>query len=185
MAIELYFGDNLDVLRRHIKDETIDLVYLDPPFNSKANYNVLYKEPTGHRSVAQVQAFEDTWHWGPDAAAAFDEVLISTSSASGILRALHGSLGPTDLMAYLTMMTVRLVELRRVLKSTGSLYLHCDPTASHYLKIILEAIFGPSCFRSEISWKRQSAHNDAKQGRKQCLRILRAIQPTEWGRAIN
>ncbi len=164
---DLYFGDNLDVLRRHIKDETVDLVYLDPPFNSKASYNMLYKEPTGRRSVAQVQAFEDTWQWGPDAASAYDEVLASRNSAAGILRALHGSLGSTDLMAYLTMMTVRLIELHRVLKPTGSLYLHCDPTASHYLKIILDAIFGPTCFRTEISWKRQSAHNDAKQGRKQ------------------
>ncbi len=167
MAKELYFGDNLSVLRRHIKDETIDLVYLDPPFNSKANYNVLYKEPTGRQSAAQVQAFEDTWHWGPDAAVAFDEVLALGSSAAGILRALHGFLGPTDLMAYLTMMTVRLIELHRVLKQAGSLYLHCDPTASHYLKIVLDAIFGPNCFRTEISWRRQSAHNDAKQGRKQ------------------
>lgn len=164
---ELYFGDNLDVLRRHIKDETVDLVYLDPPFNSKASYNMLYKEPTGRQSVAQVQAFEDTWHWGNDATEAFDNVLASQTPAAGILRALHSVLGPTDLMAYLTMMTVRLIELHRVLKPTGSLYLHCDPTASHYLKIVLDAIFGPTCFRTEISWKRQSAHNDAKQGRKQ------------------
>lgn len=163
----LHFGDNLEVLRRHIKDETVDLVYLDPPFNSKANYNMLYKEPTGRQSVAQVKAFEDTWHWGQDAADAFDEVLASQTSAAGILRSLHNFLGPVDLMAYLTMMTVRLIELHRVLKPAGSLYLHCDPTASHYLKIILDAIFGPACFRTEISWKRQSAHNDAKQGRRQ------------------
>jgi adenine specific DNA methylase Mod len=163
----LYFGDNLHVLRQHIKDETVDLVYLDPPFNSKANYNMLYKEPTGRQSVAQVRAFEDTWHWGDDASNAFEEVLASKAPAAWILRSLHSFLGPVDLMAYLTMMTVRLIELHRVLKPTGSLYLHCDPTASHYLKIILDAIFGPTCFRTEISWKRQSAHNDAKQGRKQ------------------
>jgi DNA modification methylase len=164
---DLYFGDNLHVLRQHINDETVDLVYLDPPFNSKANYNMLYKEPSGRQSVAQVRAFEDTWHWGDDASNAFEEVLASKTPAAGILRSLHSFLGPVDLMAYLTMMTVRLIELHRVLKPTGSLYLHCDPTASHYLKIILDAIFGPACFRTEISWKRQSAHNDAKQGRKQ------------------
>jgi len=164
---QLYFGDCLDVLRHHIQSESIDLVYLDPPFNSKANYNVLYQEPTGRKSAAQVRTFEDTWHWGPDAAIAFDAVLASQTPAAGIVRALHSFLGPTDLMAYLTMMAVRLIELHRVLKPTGSLYLHCDPTASHYLKIILDAIFGPTRFRTEISWKRQSAHNDAKQGRVQ------------------
>ncbi len=164
---QLYFGDCLDVLRHHIQSASIDLVYLDPPFNSKANYNLLYKEPTGKKSAAQVRTFQDTWHWGPDAAAAFDNILESRTPAAGIVRALHSFLGPTDLMAYLTMMAVRLIELHRVLKPTGSLYLHCDPTASHYLKIILDAIFGPTCFRTEISWKRQSAHNDAKQGRVQ------------------
>lgn len=158
----LYFGDNLDVLRRHIDDGSVDLVYLDPPFNSKANYNVLYRDPAGGASVAQVQAFEDTWHWGPDAAAAFDEVVAGGSPAVGILRSLRSFLGDNDLMAYLTMMTVRFVELHRVLKGTGSLYLHCDPTASHYIKVILDGIFGPDNFRSELIWKRTSAHSSAK-----------------------
>ncbi len=135
MANELHFGDNLDVLRRHIKDESVDLVYLDPPFNSKSAYNVLYKEPSGRASAAQVRAFEDTWRWGPDAAAAFDDAVMSGSSAAGILKALRPFLGDNDLMAYIAMMTVRLVELHRVLKPGGSLYLHCDPTASHYLEI--------------------------------------------------
>lgn len=171
----LYFGDNLDVLRRHIKDETVDLIYLDPPFNSKANYNVLYKEPTGRKSVAQVQAFEDTWHWGPDASSAFDEVLRSHTAAAGILHSLHAFLGPTDLMAYLTMMTIRFIELHRVLKPTGSLYLHCDSTASHYLRIILDAIFGVQNFKNEILWKRNSAHSDSRQGSRHFGRITDTI----------
>jgi adenine specific DNA methylase Mod len=175
MANELYFGDNLDVLRRHIKDETIDLVYLDPPFNSKATYNVLYKEPTGRKSAAQVQAFEDTWHWGPDAAAAFDEVVSSGTPAAGIVTALRSFLGENDLMAYLTMMSVRFIELRRVLKPTGSLYLHCDSTASHYLRIVLDAIFGVQNFRNEIIWKRNSAHSDGKQGAQHFGRITDTI----------
>lgn len=158
---ELYFGDNLDVLRRRIKDETVDLVYLDPPFNSKANYNVLYKEPTGQASAAQVQAFEDSWHW-EGAAATFDEIMRGSSSAATILSSLRSFLGDSDLMAYLTMMSIRLIEMHRVLRPTGSLYLHCDPTASHYIKVILDGIFGPQNFRSELIWKRTSAHSSAK-----------------------
>lgn len=101
---QLYFGDNLEVLRHH------DLIYLDPPFNSKANYNVLYKERTGRRFAAQVQTFEDIWWWGPDAAAAFDDILTSKTPAAGIILALHSFLGATNLMAYLTMMAVRLID---------------------------------------------------------------------------
>lgn len=154
MTNTLYFGDNLDVLRRHIKDESVDLIYLDPPFNSKASYNVLYKEPTGARSQAQINAFEDTWHWGDDAATAYDEIMAQGKEAAGIVQALRSFLGESDVMAYLTMMAVRLEEMRRVLRSTGSLYLHCDPTASHYLKLLLDAIFGATAFRNEIVWLR-------------------------------
>lgn len=162
MGNVLHFGDNLNVLREHVADRSVDLIYLDPPFNSNASYNVLFKAPSGARSQAQVQAFEDTWHWGEDAEAAYEDVLASGSPAAGILRALRSFLGENDMMAYLAMMTVRLIEMRRALKDTGSLYLHCDPTASHYLKIILDGIFGALSFKNEIIWKRTSAHSGAK-----------------------
>jgi DNA modification methylase len=172
MTNKLFYGDNLDVLRQHIRDESVDLVYLDPPFNSNANYNVLFKSPSGEKSQAQIEAFEDTWHWNMHAARAFDEVMTGPNTqAASMLRAIHGFLGENDMMAYLAMMAVRLLELHRVLKPTGSLYLHCDPTASHYLKILLDAIFDGRDFRSEIIWKRSGSHNDAKQGRKSHGRI--------------
>ena len=165
---KLYFGDNLDIMREHIKDESVDLIYLDPPFNSNANYNVLFKTPKGHESVSQIEAFEDTWHWNEQAEREFGELVrCGNSDVSEMIQALRRFLGENDMMAYLTMMANRLLELHRVLKPTGSLYLHCDPTASHYLKIVLDGVFGKTNFRSEISWKRSSAHNDAKQGRKQ------------------
>ncbi|MDE1941770.1 MAG: restriction endonuclease [Betaproteobacteria bacterium] len=164
----LYFGDNLDILREHIADESVDLIYLDPPFNSNANYNVLFKTPKGHESDAQIEAFEDTWHWGPEAEREFGEIVRSeNTNVSEMMQALRKFLGENDMMAYLTMMANRLTELHRVLKPTGSLYLHCDPTASHYLKVVLDGVFGGNNYRSEISWKRSSAHNDAKQGRRQ------------------
>ena len=157
----LYFGDNLDVLRNEIKDESIDLIYLDPPFNSQASYNVLFKAPGGAESHAQVEAFEDTWHWGEAAERAFDQVMRSGhTDAAEMLRAMRAFLRENDMMAYLTMLAVRLIELHRALKPTGSLYLHCDPTASHYLKILLDAIFAPVNFVNEIVWQRTSAHND-------------------------
>jgi len=159
---KLYFGDNLDVLREHVKDESVDLIYLDPPFNSNATYNVLFKEGAGTPSEAQAEAFRDTWGWGPSAALAYEETLQSNANAAVLLRALRSWLGDTAMMAYLAMMAVRLVELRRTLKPTGSLCLHCDPTASHYLKLILDAIFGHAVFRNEIIWKRTGAHNSAQ-----------------------
>src|SRR5215211_1535307 len=156
----LYYGDNLAMLRESIADESVDLVYLDPPFNSNASYNVLFKAPSGAQSAAQIEAFEDTWHWNDSAERAFDEVVTGPhSDASIMLKAMRSALGENDMMAYLAMMAVRLIELHRVLKPTGSLYLHCDPVASHYLKLLLDAIFGPDHFRTEISWKRQSAHS--------------------------
>ena len=131
-------------------------------------YNLLFKAPGGEQSQAQIEAFEDTWHWNDVAELAFDEVMKSgNSNAADMLRAMRSFLGENDMMAYLAMMAVRLIDLHRVLKKTGSLYLHCDPTASHYLKILLDAVFGPQSFRTAISWKRSSAHNDAKQGRVQ------------------
>lgn len=157
MANHLYYGDNLQVLRDSIADESVDLIYLDPPFNSNANYNVLFKSPEGTQSHAQIGAFEDTWHWAQEAELAFDEVMQSGhGNAAEMLRAMRSFLGENDMMAYLTMMTVRLIELHRVLKGTGSLYLHCDPTASHYLKIILDGIFGKENYRNEIIWKRSN-----------------------------
>jgi site-specific DNA-methyltransferase (adenine-specific) len=159
----LYFGDNLQVLRQSITDASIDLVYLDPPFNSNASYNVLFKTPKGHKSDAQVEAFEDTWHWGPQAEAEFDEVMQQPNTdVAEVLRALRSVLGQNDMMAYLTMMAVRLLELHRVLKPTGSLYLHCDPTASHYLKIVLDQVFGADQFRNEIVWRRTGSHNKSR-----------------------
>lgn len=158
----LYYGNNIDVLRESIATESVDLVYLDPPFNSNASYNLLFKSRAGVGSQAQIEAFEDTWHWANEAEAAFDEVMRSGNThAADLLRAMRSFLGDNDMMAYLTMMAVRLLEMRRVLKPTGSLYLHCDPTASHYLKLILDSVFGPHQFKNEIIWKRTSAHSGA------------------------
>jgi adenine specific DNA methylase Mod len=160
---KLYFGDNLDVLRESIKDESVDLIYLDPPFNSNATYNVLFAGPKGHQSHAQIEAFEDTWHWGPQAEKEFSEILSQPNTqVAEVMRALRQFLGENDMMAYLTMMANRLLELRRVLTPTGTLYLHCDPTASHYLKVVLDGVFGHECFLNEIIWKRTSAHSSAK-----------------------
>ncbi|MGP7795399.1 DNA methyltransferase [Sphingomonas sp. CLY1604] len=159
----LYYGDNLQVLRDHIADASVDLIYLDPPFNSNANYNILYKSPMGIGSDAQLGAFEDTWSWSDAAEDAFDQLSRSRyTQAFELMRATRRFLGENDLMAYLTMMAIRLTELHRVLKPTGSLYLHCDPTASHYLKVLLDGVFGADRFRSEIIWKRTSSHAGAK-----------------------
>ena len=159
----LFYGDNLDVLRNHIEDASVDLIYLDPPFNSNANYNVLFKSPDGKQSQSQIEAFEDTWHWTDAAEAAFDDVMRSGhSDAAEMLRAMRAMLKENDMMAYLAMMAVRLIELHRVLKPTGSLYLHCDPTASHYLKMLLDAVFGVPNYRNEIIWKRSVTKGDAK-----------------------
>ncbi|MEL6878038.1 MAG: DNA methyltransferase [Pseudomonadota bacterium] len=163
MTNTLYFGDNLHVLRDEIADESVDLIYLDPPFNSNANYNILFKSPEGQSSDAQIEAFEDTWHWNDTAEDAFDEVMRSgNNDAFTLLRAMRDFLGENDMMAYLAMMAVRLIELHRVLKPTGSLYLHCDPTASHYLKLLLDGVFGATNYRNEIVWKRTSGHSSAR-----------------------
>jgi DNA modification methylase len=158
----LYYGDNLDVLRRHVEDESIDLVYLDPPFNSNANYNVLFAEHDGTKAASQIKAFEDTWEWDDSAARAYEEVVEQGGRVSQAMQAFRTFLGDSDMLAYLAMMAPRLVELRRVLKSSGSIYLHCDPTASHYLKMLLDAIFGATNFQGEIIWRRTTAHATSK-----------------------
>ena len=160
---KLYFGDNLDIMRQYIPDESVDLIYLDPPFNSKATYNVLFAEKNGTRSAAQITAFEDTWHWDMKTEAAYREIVSEgPKKLADLIQSLRSFLGQNDMMAYLVMMAIRLVEMRRVLRDTGSLYLHCDPTASHYLKLVLDASFGAEGFRNEIVWKRTGAHNSAK-----------------------
>jgi len=157
----LFFGDNLNILRDEIKSESINLVYLDPPFNSKKDYNLLFKTPKGHDSDAQISAFDDTWHWGEQAEREFSELLHQENTdISEMIQSMRRFLKESDMMAYLVMMANRLLELHRVLKPNGSLYLHCDPTASHYLKIVLDTVFGAENFRNEIVWKRASAHND-------------------------
>ena len=163
----LYYGDNLDVLRQHVADASVDLVYLDPPFNSNADYNVLFAEQDGTRAAAQIEAFKDTWRWDESAAAAFHDVTTGGTAmehprVADAMRAFATLVPESDMLAYLSMMAPRLVELRRVLKDTGSLYLHCDPTASHYLKLVLDAVFGPENFKTEVIWKRTHTHADAK-----------------------
>jgi site-specific DNA-methyltransferase (adenine-specific) len=168
----LFYGDNLSILREYIPDDSVDLIYLDPPFNSNRSYNVLFKDESGQESEAQIAAFEDTWHWDNTAARTFYELVeIAQPPVVKMIDALRNFIGDNQMMAYLVMMTARLAELHRVLKPTGSLYLHCDPTASHYLKIILDTIFGPANFVNEIVWKRTSAHSDAGQGAKHFGRV--------------
>lgn len=160
----LFFGDNLDILRESIPDESIDLIYLDPPFNSKATYNILFKTPKGEEADAQITAFEDTWHWGEQAEREYHELVHqSNTDVSELIQALRSFLGENDMMAYLTMMANRLLELHRVLTGTGSLYLHCDPTASHYIKILMDSVFSVRYYRNEIIWQRTNAHNAAGQ----------------------
>ena len=159
---QLFFGDNLDILRNHIDDCSVDLIYLDPPFNSNANYNVLFQERSGQHSAAQITAFEDTWQWSLESEVAYQDVVTNaTGKLPELLLAMRTFLGENDMMAYLTMMAQRVVELHRVLTPTGSIYLHCDPTASHYLKLLMDSVFGPENCRNEIIWKRTSAHNSA------------------------
>lgn len=158
----LYYGDNLDILRRYVRDETVDLIYLDPPFKSNQDYNILFAEQDGSRSAAQIKAFEDTWRWDQSAAQAFQEVVeTGPQRVSQAMQAFRSFLGDNDMLSYLAMMAPRLVELHRVLKPTGSIYLHCDPTASHYLKMLMDAVFGPKNYHNEIIWKRTSARSDS------------------------
>ncbi|MEG3878179.1 DNA methyltransferase [Microcoleus sp. herbarium7] len=172
MVNQLFYGDNLDVLRRHIKDESVDLCYIDPPFNSKRNYNQIYNN-IGKEDQAQAQAFIDTWTWDDYANQGLAEILENyqgkfTSQSIDLIAGLTKVLSKGSLLAYLVHMTLRVVEIHRVLKPTGSFYLHCDSTVSHYLKLVLDAIFCPQGgdFINEIVWKRTNAHSDTKQGRK-------------------
>ncbi len=159
----LFYGDNLPILREYFPDECIDLIYLDPPFNSSRSYNVLFKEEGGEEAEAQITAFEDTWHWNAATEHAYHEMVQNApANVAQMIGALREFVGTNQMMAYLVMMATRLVELHRVLKPTGSLYLHCDPTASHYLKIILDTIFGAENFRNEIIWQRTNVHSDSK-----------------------
>lgn len=158
----LYHGDNLKIMREYIKDESVDLVYLDPPFNSNRNYNVLFRNESETEAEAQITAFEDTWHWNLHAEETFKELINEPDQVARLIESFRESIGTNQTMTYLVIMAVRLKELHRVLKPTGSLYLHCDPTASHYLKILLDTIFGPQGYRNEINWKRTSSHNDAR-----------------------
>jgi site-specific DNA-methyltransferase (adenine-specific) len=160
---KLYFGDNLVVLRDNVPSESVDLIYLDPPFNSNKNYNILFNSPKGQKSEAQITAFEDTWHWGDEAEREYTEILHQpNTNVAEMIQSFRKFLVNSDMMAYLTMMTIRLLELHRVLKPTGSLYLHCDPTASHYLKVLLDMVFGADNYRSEIVWKRSGSHGGSK-----------------------
>ena len=159
----LYFGDNLPLMREQIADASVDLIYLDPPFNSNATYNLLFREVSGEQSAAQITAFRDTWHWSIEAEAAYREVVQDgPPRLSRLLASMRDLLGQNNMMAYLTMMSQRMIELHRVLKPTGSIYLHCDPRASHYLKLLMETMFGVANFRNEIIWRRTYAHNDPK-----------------------
>jgi len=159
----LFYGDNLFILCEYLPGESVDLIYLDPPFNSSRNYNVLFKDEHGSESQAQIAAFEDTWHWNLEAERTYTELLTEAPEhVARMIESLRVFIGDNQMMAYLVMMVARLVELHRVLKPTGSLYLHCDPTASHYLKIMLDTIFGAQNFRNEIIWKRTNVHSDAK-----------------------
>ena len=155
---QLYFGDNLDILIKYIRDESVDLIYLDPPFNSNRDYNVLFKTKDDKDSPTQIKAFDDTWVWGEESATYFHQLLGKGEKISEVINGLREAIGTNDMMAYLVMMAIRIIKLHRVLKPTGSLYLHCDPTASHYLKIILDAIFDPQNFKNEIIWKRSDSH---------------------------
>jgi len=157
MENTLYYGDNLDILKRYIPDESIDLVYLDPPFKSSQNYNVLFKEKNGSQAASQIRAFEDTWTWGQDDEVVYADLVTKGGKVADCLQAFRTFLGPCDMLAYLVMMAPRLAELRRVMKPPASIYLHCDPAASHYLKMLMDAVFGPERFINEIVWKRTNA----------------------------
>ena len=184
----LYYGDNLTVLRDHVPDESVDLVYLDPPFNSNASYNVLFREKSGEESPAQIKAFTDTWEWTLESQRTYEnEIMLNPATPANVkemVSAFRQFIGSNAMMAYLVMMTPRLVELRRVLKPTGSIYLHCDATASHYLKLLMDAVFGSRNYRNEVTWKRFNFHADATRFGRITDRILFYTKSDsyEWNR---
>ncbi|MCL1909340.1 MAG: restriction endonuclease [Kiritimatiellaeota bacterium] len=158
----LYYGDNLEILRGEINDESVDLCYIDPPFNSKRNYNQIYNN-IGKEDRAQAVAFTDTWEWDTAAEAGLAEILTNArglfpAQVGALIIGLQKILGKGSLFAYLVSMTLRIAEIHRVLKPTGSFYLHCDPTASHYLKLVLDAVFCSrrGSFLNEIIWRYQT-----------------------------
>ena len=161
MPNTLYYGDNLEILRQHVAAESVDLVYLDPPFNSNASYNVLFRERSGEESPAQIRAFTDTWEWTQETERTYELDIIQNpavpATVKDMISAFRQFIGRNAMMAYLVMMAPRLVEMHRVLKPTGSIYLHCDPTASHYLKTMMDAVFRKENFRNEIVWQRTLA----------------------------
>jgi site-specific DNA-methyltransferase (adenine-specific) len=163
---KLFYGDNLRILRmaEHFPPESVDLVYLDPPFKPNEKYNVLFRDQgDAVPSASQVRAFEDTWRWGTAARDGFNDVKEnSPHHVRETVEALHSILGFSNMFAYLAMMAPRLVEIHTVMKPTGSLYLHCDPAASHYLKVLLDSVFSPENFRNEIIWKRTATKGDAR-----------------------
>ena len=168
MKNQLFYGDNLEVLRKHIRDESVDLCYIDPPFNSKRNYNQIYNN-VGKEDQAQAQAFMDTWTWDDHANQGLAEIQDNylghfTGQSIDLISGLSKVLGKGSLLAYLVGMTLRIVEIHRVLKPTGSFYLHCDPSASHYLKIIIDAVFCSQGgdFKNEIIWKRTTNSGSSK-----------------------
>ncbi|MBA7532881.1 hypothetical protein ES705_25111 [subsurface metagenome] len=177
----LYYGDNLKIIREHVPDNYVDLIYLDPPFNSKATYNILFQETTDLASEAQITAFEDTWHWGHEAEKTYQEIINKApANIVEVIIAFRKFMGNCDMMAYLIMMCIRLVELKRVLKDTGSLYLHCDSTASHYLKILLDMVFSKINFRNEIVWcYRQGGRGQRSWARKHDT-ILYYVKGKDW-----
>ena len=191
MANTLYYGDNLSILREHVPDESVDLVYLDPPFNSNASYNVLFKEQSGEASPAQIRAFTDTWEWTLEAERTYErEIMLNPATPVNVKEMVSGFrqfIGNNAMMAYLVMMAPRLVELRRVLKPTGSIYLHCDPTASHYLKVLMDAVFGKENFRNEIGWIRSLPHGNVRQmfGRsRDSILFYVKTQNAKWNRSF-
>jgi adenine specific DNA methylase Mod len=170
---QLYFGDNLGILREHIPDASVDLIYLDPPFNSNRSYNVLFREANGTAADAQITAFDDTWHWGEAAEEMLRAISLNAQDhVAEMMQAIVSFVGRNDVSAYLVMMTARLIELHRVLKLTGSLYLHCDPTASHYLKVVLDTVFGAKQYRNEISWKRSNPKSHGRINFANCRDVI-------------
>lgn len=153
MQRQLYLGDNLRILRDRIDSGVVDLVYLDPPFKSSKNYNMLFTEEDGTRAAAQQLVFTDTWTWNAESATLFEEVVQAGGTVGNAMQSFYKLFGGGNTMlAYLTMMAPRLIELKRVMKKGASIFLHCDPTASHYLKVLMDSIFSPACFRNEIIW---------------------------------
>lgn len=162
----LYYGDNLEIIKNHLADESVDLIYLDPPFQSGRNYNIIFRPESGgvKGATSQIKTFEDTWNWGVEAEREYMGLITGTLTKDfppqkliDLMKAMRSYLDACPLMAYLCMMAPRLMEMKRILKNTGSIYLHCDPTASHYLKLLMDAVFGTGNFRSEIIWKRIDA----------------------------